>query len=185
MWLDNGLNAQCKGFKCIPGHVYCCCRRLLFLQSDFIAQKSQLEEYITSHGHLCDFYPKFHCELNFIEQYWGTVKFHYCSSPKTSDMDAIAMEKNILTCLEAVALLHIRRWGLLSNLSTLSWAYIVADLQIGQVDLFLPTHKACPVLRLCGQTTDIMAIVSFPQTWYKRQNLLKSRISIIIIANLY
>jgi len=39
----------------------------------------------TSRGHICDFYSKFHRELNFIEQYWGAVKFHYHSSPKTSD----------------------------------------------------------------------------------------------------
>ena len=116
MWPENGLNAQCEGFKCVPGRVDCCCRCLLFSQSDFIAQKSQLEEYITSCGHICDFYPKFHCELNFIEQYWGAVKFHYRSSLKTSDMDT--MEKNVLACLDAVPLLHIRRWVLLSNLST-------------------------------------------------------------------
>ena len=55
MWPENGLNAQCEGFKCVPGRVDCCCRRRLFSQSDFIAQKSQLEEYITSRGHICDF----------------------------------------------------------------------------------------------------------------------------------
>jgi hypothetical protein len=46
MWPENGLNAQCEGFKCVTGRVDCCCQCLLFLQSDFIAQKSQLEEYI-------------------------------------------------------------------------------------------------------------------------------------------
>jgi hypothetical protein len=40
-------------------------------QPDFVSQKSQLEEFVTSRGHICDFYPKYHCELNFIEQYWG------------------------------------------------------------------------------------------------------------------
>ena len=55
----------------------CCCRRILFTQPDFVNQKSELEEYIVLHGHICDFYPKFHCELNFIEQYWGAAKYRY------------------------------------------------------------------------------------------------------------
>ena len=55
------------------------------MQPDFITQKTQLEELIESHGHLCDFYPKYHCELNFIEQYWGAAKlrFHSAGHVKT------------------------------------------------------------------------------------------------------
>lgn len=108
LWPAEGsLRAQCDGFKCVPGATNCCCRRLLFCQPDFVSQKSQLEEYITSRGHICDFYPKFHCELNFIEQYWGAVKYLYRSSPKTADMEA--MEKNVIACLDDVPLLQIRR----------------------------------------------------------------------------
>ena len=47
---------------------------ILFLQPDFVSQKPQLQELIESRSHLCDFYPKYHCELNFIEQYWGAAK---------------------------------------------------------------------------------------------------------------
>lgn len=42
-----------------------------------MSQKSHLKELITLCGHICDFYPKYHCELNFIEQYWGAAKFCY------------------------------------------------------------------------------------------------------------
>ena len=70
LWPDSGLLSQCEGFKCVQEKTDCCCHRLLFTQPDFIAQKSKLEEFITSRGHICDFYPKYHCELNFIEQYW-------------------------------------------------------------------------------------------------------------------
>ena len=77
LWPVTGLNAQCNSFKCEPGHTDCCRRRLLFTQPDFIAQKSHLKEYVISRGHLCNFYPKFHCELNFIEMYWGAVKYKY------------------------------------------------------------------------------------------------------------
>ena len=101
------LLAQCEGFKCEAGRTDCCCCRILFCQPDFTAQKSHLEEFITARGHICDFYPKFHCELNFIEQYWGAVKFRYRSSPKTADLEA--MEHNVLACLDDIPLLQIKR----------------------------------------------------------------------------
>ena len=107
LWPEQGLLAQCGQFKCPPGQTECCCRRLLFNQPDFVAQKSQLKEYITSRGHICDFYPKYHCELNFIEQYWGAAKFRYRISPKTSNIKD--MEKNVLSCLDDVPLLQIKR----------------------------------------------------------------------------
>ena len=53
----------------------CCCH--LFNQPDLVNQTSQLEEVIASCGHICNFYLKYHCELNLIEQYWGAVKFNY------------------------------------------------------------------------------------------------------------
>jgi hypothetical protein len=37
-------------------------------------QKSLVQEVIESAGHFCLFLPKFHCELNFIEYFWGMVK---------------------------------------------------------------------------------------------------------------
>jgi hypothetical protein len=66
LWPRTGLNAQCTGFKCEPGRTDCCCRCLLFTQPDFVSQKSRLKEYIISRGHLCDFYPKYHCELHVL-----------------------------------------------------------------------------------------------------------------------
>jgi len=72
----------------------CCTRWVLFTEPDFGSQCSHLEEFITSRGHICDFYPKFHCELNFIEQYWGAANFHYHKSPLTTNIEE--MEKNVL-----------------------------------------------------------------------------------------
>ena len=62
----DSLKAQCEGFKCVVGQKDCCCHHVLFNQPDFCAQKSHLEEYITLRGHICDFYPKYHCELNLL-----------------------------------------------------------------------------------------------------------------------
>jgi hypothetical protein len=52
----------------------CCARAILSSQPDFAAQKSRLEDVIEKAGHLVLFYPKFHCELNWIEYYWGETK---------------------------------------------------------------------------------------------------------------
>jgi hypothetical protein len=107
LWPQKGLNAQCEGFKCEAGKTDCCCRRSLFTQSDFENQKSHLEEFITTWGHICDFYPKYHCELNFIEQYWGAAKLIYRTSPKTKDMKE--MEENVKNSLDDVPIVQIRR----------------------------------------------------------------------------
>ncbi|KAG0693765.1 hypothetical protein DFH29DRAFT_985417 [Suillus ampliporus] len=88
LWPATGLNAQCEGFKCKLIHT-----------DYFTSQKCYLEEYITSCGHICNFYPKFHCELNFIEQYWGT---------RICNMDV--MERNVIECLDDVPLLQIQRY---------------------------------------------------------------------------
>ncbi len=47
----------------------CCARRIISLQPDFLAQKCALQETIEEADHVCIFYPKFYCELNFIERY--------------------------------------------------------------------------------------------------------------------
>lgn len=108
LWPERGLVAQCPNFKCPPGCTDCCCRRLLFSQADFIGQKSQLEEFIETHGHLCDFYPKYHCELNFIEQYWGAAKAQFREASRAKTIRE--MEQTVIQCLDSVVLLQIRRY---------------------------------------------------------------------------
>ena len=54
----------------------CCVYQVLFQQPDFRAQKGQLEEEIEVAGHHIIFYPKFHCELNFIKRYWCKCKWY-------------------------------------------------------------------------------------------------------------
>ena len=105
LWPAEGLNAQCEGFKCEPRCTDCCRHHLLFTQPNFMAQESQLKEFVALQGHICDFYPKYHCELNFIEQYWGASKLRYCSSLHATNLKE--MEKNVLACLDDVPLLQI------------------------------------------------------------------------------
>jgi hypothetical protein len=105
LWPDQGLSAQCGNFKCPPGCSDCCCCWLLFMQPDFVAQKSQLQELIELCGHLCDFYPKYHCELNFIEQYWGVAKLQFWAASCTATIHD--MECLIVQCLNSVQLPQI------------------------------------------------------------------------------
>ena len=46
-------------------------------QLDFQAQRGRLQEEVEATGNLVIFYPKFHCELNFIERYFS---FFVCNS---------------------------------------------------------------------------------------------------------
>lgn len=110
LWPAGGLLAECKGFKCEAGRTDCCCRRLLFTQPDFQSQKppSHLQEFIESRGHICDFYPKFHPETNFIEQYWGYAKLHYRNSALTKNIDE--MEANVKAVLDQASIVQIRRY---------------------------------------------------------------------------
>jgi len=59
--------------KCLKGG-NCCASALLASQPDFKAQKGELEEAIEEAGHMVLFYPAFHCEINFIEYFWGAAK---------------------------------------------------------------------------------------------------------------
>lgn len=163
LWPKNGLLAQCEGFKCSPGRNDCCCRHLLFTQPDFVAQKSQLQELVTSRGHLCDFYPKFHPELNFIEQYWGLSKFHYRMSPKTANTHE--QEDNIVNALAMPSLLQIRRCAFHLIIPYKYSNPLLLDLPTGQLASFQPTLKGLVVLKLPGQIAAITAIAHYPQVW--------------------
>lgn len=71
------LKAQCTKFKCEKGKTDCCCHRILYNQPDFMNQKSYLEEVCEARGYEVIFFPKFHPELNCIEQCWGYAKRNY------------------------------------------------------------------------------------------------------------
>jgi hypothetical protein len=153
LWPEQGLLAQCPGFKCENSRTDCCCRRLLFTQPDFIAQKSRLEELVTSRGHICDFYPKYHCELNFIEQYWGASKYRYRSSPRTANI--LEMEKNMIACLDDVPLLQIIRSILIQYLMLLPLMFCLVDMLTTQQDSLMLILKVLMVHWLHGHAGNI------------------------------
>ena len=106
----SNVPAQCKGFKCIPGETMCCCRRILYNQPDFAEGEPILETHCRMRGiHDVVFLPKFHCELNFIEQCWGRAKSIYRTYPPSSSTEDL--EANTLCSLESIPLPMMRKFA--------------------------------------------------------------------------
>ncbi|KAI0324035.1 hypothetical protein GY45DRAFT_1349605 [Cubamyces sp. BRFM 1775] len=102
------LNAQCPDFKCQPPALDCCCRRLLFNQPDFRDVETLLEAHCRARGFTVLFLPKFHCELNCIEQCWCYAKQVYRKFPPSSaEAD---LERNVRIALDSVPLATIHRY---------------------------------------------------------------------------
>jgi transposase len=74
--------------------ITCCCRRMLYNEPDFKNVDSILEADAKARGFQILFLPKFHCELNFIEQCWGHAKRRYRTFPHSSREDDL--ERNIV-----------------------------------------------------------------------------------------
>lgn len=108
--------AQCKDFKCPPDTRNCCCHRLLYTEPDFAEGESKLEILAKALGIQVMFLPKFHCELNPIEQCWGYAKRVYRFFP-TSSREA-QLEKNALEALSEVPLTSIRKYESHKNLAS-------------------------------------------------------------------
>ena len=86
----------------------CCAVHVLSLQPDFLAQKPLIREVIENRGHKVIFYPKFHCELNFIEMFWGAAKRY---TRNNCDYSFKALEKIVSETLNSVPLEQIRRYA--------------------------------------------------------------------------
>ncbi|KAJ3503578.1 hypothetical protein NLJ89_g8370 [Agrocybe chaxingu] len=104
------LKAQCgkKFSDCAPGRKDCCCRRTLYNQPDFVNVESLLDADTKARGFGLILLPKFHCELNPIEQCWGYAKRNYRLLPMSSSEEDL--EKNVVTCLDEIPLITMRRF---------------------------------------------------------------------------
>ena len=80
---------------------------IFYSHSQISAQKSELEENITSRGHICDFYPKFHCEFNFIEQTGGLSNGNFIQVLKTTDIGEM---ENVIVCLDDILSLQTQKF---------------------------------------------------------------------------
>ncbi len=78
-----------------------------FLQPDFAAGgKEWLEEVIASKGHKIIFFPKYHCELNYIEMVWAYIKTKI-RAECTNSLDE--MHAMLIQLLQHVPLSYIRK----------------------------------------------------------------------------
>jgi transposase len=80
---------------------------MLYNEPDFVGIKSLLEIACKAHGYHAIFFPKFHCELNFIEQCWGYSKWIYHEYPTSSK--EVDLECNVLASLNAILIKVMHR----------------------------------------------------------------------------
>jgi hypothetical protein len=55
----------------------CCASYVLSHEPDFLEQEEWLTQAVHDAGFEIIFYPKYHCELNYIEMVWGWTKSHH------------------------------------------------------------------------------------------------------------
>src|SRR6266576_3196339 len=72
------------------------------------SEKSMLETIILEAGHEVVFYPKFHCELNYIEYYWAALKRYTRENCKYSFSE---LEATVFAAMNSVELKTIRRFA--------------------------------------------------------------------------
>jgi len=106
LWPSGGVRLDCND-SCPERSTSCCARKIMASQPDFQAQKSSIAEVIESAGHTVEFYPKFHCECNFIERVWGEAKK---VARDQCDYSFKSLEERVPKILKGISLAHIRRY---------------------------------------------------------------------------
>ncbi|RIB14252.1 hypothetical protein C2G38_2195671 [Gigaspora rosea] len=172
--------------------VDCCARKIIASQPDFIAQKSAIVELIESAGHICIFYPKFHCELNFIEMYWGAAKNY---ARKHCDYTWAGLQTTIPQALDSVDTITIRKFaqkswrymelyreGLTGKMAKMTiangWAvqWIKNSLTLALFNWLNSNLKLSDRKELAGSVldnaiNDINQLFLYPKYWFNKFNL--------------
>ena len=81
---------------------------LLKIQPDFANQKGRLEEMCLEAGHLAIFFPKFHCEFNWIERFWGAAKQ---ITRRECDYSFASLKERVPEALDRISLIKMRKFA--------------------------------------------------------------------------
>ena len=88
----------------------CCAFHVLDNEPDYALQKPWLEEEVLKLGHNFFLYPKYHCELNFIEMIWGYVKSYHRSRCEYSYKEMTSAETGLNnTLIKVLPLAFVRK----------------------------------------------------------------------------
>jgi hypothetical protein len=85
----------------------CCASSLLTAQPDFMEQTGLIEERLLAAGQLVIFYPKFHCELNFIERFWSSAKHH---ARENCSYSLLGLRRNVPAAVHSVPTVTVNRY---------------------------------------------------------------------------
>ncbi|CAG8485078.1 5056_t:CDS:2 [Cetraspora pellucida] len=86
----------------------CCATCILAAQPNFASQQSRIREVIEAADHMCIFYPKFHCELNYIESFWAEAKH---IAKLNCDYTFRSLKRAVLRALNSVDIIKIRHFA--------------------------------------------------------------------------
>ena len=103
------IRKVCKDRKiCMKAAPYgCCLVNILSNQPDFQEQRSMLQELVEDSNHLFILLPKFHCEFNPIEMYWGDAKRY---ARNNCDYTWTNLRKIVPEALNQVGISKIRKY---------------------------------------------------------------------------
>ncbi|CCI11631.1 unnamed protein product [Albugo candida] len=74
----------------------------------FVAQRGLLEEVITAAGHKVISYLKFHCELNYVENFWGAAKQY---TRKHCNYSWAGLQETVPSAMSSISFTTIRRFA--------------------------------------------------------------------------
>jgi hypothetical protein len=77
VWCKNKVTEREEAVRNGTIDQLCCATYVLSQEPDFMEQEEWLSEEVKAAGHKIIFFPKYHCELNFIEMIWGWLKSYF------------------------------------------------------------------------------------------------------------